>query len=131
MSSLVAKMSEPQSAQEKVSAVIAALRGSLELEVRSAEAGRLDAVIGRSELEVACAILEQALGPPAKPFGVMAKFDAPTSFLGKTIGGIKKQQCLHLKSEGSQHVIYAALWPWESDPEKISVRLGICDRPAS
>ena len=115
------------SAQETVLALIASLRGSIELEIRQGppSAGRLEAVMRRGVVDAACEILTQTLGPPAKPFGTAPKFDARMAALVNTIGGIESEQCLYLKPDGPKHVLYAALWPWRSDPGRVTLHVGV------
>lgn len=115
------------SAQETVLNLIAALRESLKLEVRKGppEAGRLEAVMHRRDVEAACALLAQTLGPPVKPFGAAPKFDAPMSALVNAVGGIETEQCLYLKPDGPKHAMYAALWPWKSDPDRVTLHVGV------
>ena len=107
--------------------LIAGLRESLELEIRRGppEAGCLEAVIRRRDVEAVCVLLAQALGPPVKPFGIAAQFDADMAALVNRIGGIETEQCLYLKRDGSKHVLYAALWPWKSDPDRVTVHIGV------
>ena len=116
------------SAQETVLTLIAGLRESLELEIRHGppEAGRLEAVMHRRDVEATCVLLSQALGPPVKPFGIAAQFDAHMAALVNAIGGIETEQCFYLKRDGPKHALYAALWPWKSDPDRVTVHIGVC-----
>jgi hypothetical protein len=42
------------------------------------------------------------------------------------MGGLRKGQSFFYRLEGHQ-VIYAALWPWESDPTKITLKSGVSE----
>lgn len=115
-------------ATEAVGALITSLRAAAALEVRASSPERLEAVVQRKDLEACCRLLAQALGEPAKPFGATATFDSRTAYAVKSLGGIRQEQCLYLKPEGERYVLYAALWPWESNPDRVTLHVGIYDR---
>lgn len=99
------------------------------LERRSA-ADRLDyleGVLSRQELKNCHALLTSQFGSVAKDFGQPAKFDKQTTQIVERIGGIWTDQCLFfLKVDGTK-AVYAALWPWQSDASKITLKAGVLD----
>jgi len=41
-----------------------------------------------------------------------------------SLGGLRIKQSFFYKKDGNR-VIFAALWPWESDPNKITFKFGV------
>ena len=85
----------------------------------------LEGVLSRQDLKRCYEMLQKALGPPTKDFGVPSKFAKDTQKLIDRVGGIWLDQCLFLKQDGEGEMTYAALWPWASDPTKITLKVGI------
>jgi len=114
-----------------VGPLIAALTKTISLEVRSASASdeRLEAVLSRPNLQRCYGLLTEALGPPAKEFGKAATFEPDMQRVVEQLGGIRTDQCLFLKPAGAQRVAYAALWPWASDPTRVTLKVGVCGVP--
>jgi len=110
-----------------VSPLIAALKKTIPLEVRSASASdeRLEAVLSRPDLQRCYGLLTEALGPPAKEFSKAATFEPDMQRVVGQLGGIRTDQCLFLKRSEDQRVIYAALWPWASDATRITLKVGV------
>jgi len=84
-----------------------------------------EAVLGRSDLQRCAALLVEALGPPAKDFDQAAAFEPKIRKAIDTIGGIQHDQCLFLNHEDPTRLGYAALWPWASNPERITLKVGM------
>ena len=116
----------PGLARATVGAVSSKLRQSLSIEVRKAVDVYLEAVLTLDALDRGCAILEDALGPPAKPFGAKACFTAEVQALVDSRGGIHKNQALYLRRYEDNRIAFAALWPW-SDGRRVTLKLGIYD----
>ena len=116
----------PGLAREAVRSLSAQLRESLSIEVRSAVDVYLEAVVQQDALGAGCRILEAALGPPAKPFGAKASFEAELQERVDSRGGIHKNQALYLRRYEDGRVAFAALWPW-SDGRRVTLKLGIYD----
>jgi hypothetical protein len=55
-----------------------------------------------------------------------AVIDTKDIELLNSLGGLRKGQSFFYRQVGHQ-VIYAALWPWESDPTKITLKSGVCE----
>ena len=107
--------------------LIEVLRTTLTLEVRTAPASGdyLEAVLQRPELRRCHELLSNTLGAPVKEFNKAASFDAAHQRAVNGIGGIRLEQCLFLKPYGDKQAAYAALWPWASDPKRVTLKLGI------
>ena len=103
--------------------LINALQGLLE-KVRTTSDEYLEGVLEKEQLNVCAQLLEKALGPPAKPFDSAPNVEERLVPAIKKIGGIRKEQCLYLKALDAQRMGYAVLWPWESDPSQITLKVG-------
>lgn len=112
-------------------AVLPALIGALKqqvtfLEVRTPpeHADRFEAVLSRGDLPKCEDVLVALLGQPVKAFGQPAKL-APAHQNGvNELGGVRGNQCLFLKVVDASMVAYALLWPWESDPMRVTIKVG-------
>jgi len=116
----------PGRAPDAVRATSTRLRESLSIEVRKAVDVYLEAVLTSDALDEACRILEDALGPAAKPFGAKATFERALQEQVDSRGGIQKNQALYLRVFEDGRVAFAALWPW-SDGRRTTLKLGIYD----
>ena len=103
------------------------LRENLTMEIRpnSRGSGYLEAVTGRKDLELLKAIWTKHLGPAPKEPGIEANFSVGIRSLVNAIGGLRFNQSFFYRQEGN-NIFYAALWPWESNPEKITLKTGMC-----
>lgn len=97
------------------------------LETRAAapSSDALEVVLSRADLDRCIALLSATLGQPAKPFGRAVTLAPPASHVMTKIGGIRVEQCLFVKPLSSREIAYAALWPWESDAGRITLKVGI------
>lgn len=84
----------------------------------------LEGVISRQELKRCYELLMQQFGSATKEFGQPAKFDRVTTQLVERIGGIWNDQCLFFSAIDGKKAVYAALWPWNSDPTKVTLKAG-------
>ena len=105
--------------------LIVALKQAIPMLVRSAPStgNYLEGVLSRQDLQRCYALLSEAFGPPAKDFGKPAMFEPAIYKVVQGLGGVRAEQCLFLKLDGSQ-MAYAALWPWASDPVRITLKIG-------
>ena len=104
------------------------LKGTLQfLEVRTTPmvTDYFEAVLGRSDLQRCTALLVDAFGPPAKNFDQVATLEPKIRKAIDTIGGIQHGQCLFLNHEDPTRLGYAALWPWASNHERITLKMGM------
>ena len=94
----------------------------------SEDGGYFEGVLARSDLERCCQLLSGALGPAAKDFGKTVKFTKPAQAVVNHLGGIRPDQCLFLKEEPNQPIAFAALWPWASNPQRVTLKVGVFPR---
>ena len=87
----------------------------------------LEGVLLRSQLQPCCTVLAKSLGPPLKDFNEAAKFEPRIQKAVDRLGGIRIDQCLFFAKGQESQVAYAALWPWASNPEKITLKVGLCE----
>ena len=85
----------------------------------------LEGVLLREDLVRCCELLSTVFGPPLKEFGKPPAFPAATQKTVDAVGGIRANQCLYLAQKGARDIAYAALWPWESDPARLTLKVGM------
>ena len=105
--------------------LIEEITSKLKLEVRSNSKGTeyLDAVLTKKDLESVISLLTKHLGAAAKEAGKQANLSGEIQKVVDWLGGLRLGQSFFYKKEGKQ-VFYAALWPWESNPDKITLKTG-------
>jgi hypothetical protein len=108
--------------------LIEEIRESLRMEIRPNSQGLeyLEAVLHKRDLEMLNSLLEKHLGPAAKGSGKAANLPKKIDKLVDSLGGLRDGQSFFYRQDGNQ-VIYAALWPWESDPNKITLKSGVSE----
>jgi len=102
------------------------IKEALSMEIRPNSQGSeyLEAVIDTKDVELLNSLLKRYLGPAAKERGKEANLPREIEEFVDSMGGLRKGQSFFYRQEGHQ-VIYAALWPWESDPTKITLKSGV------
>lgn len=108
--------------------LIEALKRDIPMLVRAAPSSgdSLEGVLSRPDLQRCYTLLKEALGPPVKDFAQPVPSEATIRKAVEGLGGIRTEQCLFLKfSDPPQGGIYAALWPWASDPTRITLKIGL------
>ena len=102
------------------------LKGTLRMEIRpnSQELEYLEAVLQTKDLELLHSLLKKHLGPAAKESGKEANLPKEIEELVDSLGGLRNEQSFFYRQEGHQ-VIYAAIWPWQSNPNKITLKVGV------
>jgi hypothetical protein len=110
-----------------VGPLIESLKKAIPLEVRAKQDVEfyLEGVLVREHLEQCCEILRAVLGPEAKAFGQRAALDARGKQVVEHVGGIRPEQCLFLRAAGEAHMAFAALWPWDSDANRVTLKVGV------
>jgi hypothetical protein len=105
--------------------MIEEIRASLRVEVRPNSKGTeyLEAVIDKNDIESLLMILTKHFGPAAKGPGKNAKFPTEIQEFIDGLGGVRIEQSFFYKRDGSR-VVYAVLWPWQSNPNKITLKSG-------
>jgi hypothetical protein len=96
----------------------------MEIRPNSQKSEYLEAVMNTKDLELLRSLLKRYLGSAAKERGKEANLPREIEELVDSLGGLRKGQSFFYKQEGHR-VIYAALWPWESDPTKVTLKCGI------
>jgi len=111
---------------EKAVNLIEELQKTLEMEIRPTSRGTeyFEAVIGVKDLEILNSLLRKHLGPATKESGKEASFPKKIQELVDSLGGLRIEQSFFCMQEGKQ-MIYAALWPWRSDPNRITLKSGV------
>ena len=94
----------------------------------SPDGGYFEGVLARGDLERCHKLLSGTFGPAAKEFGKTVRFAKPAQAVVEHLGGIRPDQCLFLKEEPNQPTAFAALWPWASNPERITLKVGVFPR---
>jgi hypothetical protein len=106
--------------------MIEEIKGTLRMEIRPNSQGLeyLEAVLHTKDLGLLNSLLEKHLGPPAKEFGKETKMPKEIEKLVDSLGGLRNGQSFFYRQDGHQ-VIYGAIWPWESDPNKVTLKSGV------
>ena len=104
------------------------IKKTLKMEIRltSKEGKYLEAVITLQDLDVLNSLLKEHLGPATKVSGKEVYFPTKIQELVDSLGGLRIVQSFFYKQDGTQ-VIYAAIWPWQSDPNRITVKSGVSE----
>jgi hypothetical protein len=110
----------------KAMSLIEEIKKAMTLEIRSNSQGSeyLEAVIDTKDIELLHSLLKKYLGPAAKGHGEEANLPEEIQDMVDSLGGLRNDQSFFYKREGHQ-VIYAALWPWGSNPNKITLKCGV------
>jgi hypothetical protein len=102
------------------------IKGTLRMEIRpnSQEPEYLEAVSNKKDLGLLKSLLKKHLGPAAKKPGKEANLPMEIQKMVDSFGGLRIEQSFFYREDGNQ-VIFAALWPWESNPNKITLKAGV------
>jgi hypothetical protein len=105
--------------------LIEEIKKTLKMEIRQTRGPEyLEAVLHKKDLELLNALLEKHLGPAAKESGRVANLPKEIQELVGALGGLRNEQSFYYKQDGNQ-VIFAAIWPWQSNPDKLTLRSGV------
>jgi len=106
--------------------LIEEIKKTVRMEIRPTSRGTeyFEAVITLEDLEVLHSLLKKHLGPATKESGKEASLSKKIQELVDSLGGLRIEQSFFYMQDGEQ-VIYAALWPWRSDPSRITLKSGI------
>jgi hypothetical protein len=109
--------------------LIEEIKQALTMEIRANSKGLeyLEAVLHRKNLALLNSLLEKHIGPAAKEPRKEANLPKEIQALVDSLGGLRNEQSFFYRREGDQ-VIYAALWPWQSNPDKITLKSGVSER---
>ena len=104
--------------------LIEEIKKSITLEIRQDSKESLEAVVTKEGLERLQSILSKHLGPAIKEAGKKAEIPKHLQSLVDSFRGLRIEQSFYCRQEGTQ-LIHAALWPWESNPDRTTLKLGI------
>jgi hypothetical protein len=103
------------------------IKETFKMEIRpNSRSGYLEAVMNTKDMELLLSLLKRHLGPAAKERGKEANLPKEIEELVDSLGGLRKEQSFFYREQGRQ-LIYAALWPWESDPTKVTLKSGVSE----
>ncbi|NWF91406.1 MAG: hypothetical protein HXY46_00685 [Syntrophaceae bacterium] len=106
--------------------MIKEIKESLAMEIRpmSREPEYLEAVVYKKDIELLKSILIKHLGPPAKEPGKEVNLPKEIQRIADSFGCLRIDQSFYYRQEGNR-VMFAILWPWKSNPNKITLKVGI------
>jgi hypothetical protein len=110
----------------KMMSMIKEIKETLRMEIRPNSQGLeyLEAVLHKNDLELLNSLLKKHLGPAAKESGKEANLSEEIQKLVDSLGGLRNQQSFFYRQDGNQ-IMYAVIWPWESDPDKVTLKSGV------
>jgi hypothetical protein len=106
--------------------MIEEMKKTLMMEIRPISRGLeyLEAVINSKDLELLNSLLRKHLGPAAKESGKETNLPKEIQKVVDSLGGLRNEQSFFYRQDGKK-VIYAAIWPWASNPDKITLKSGV------
>jgi hypothetical protein len=106
--------------------IIEEIKETLRMEIRSNSQGLeyLEAVIDNKDLGLLHSLLKKHLGPPAKESGKETHLPKEIEKMVDSLGGLRNEQSFFYRQNGNQ-VIYAVIWPWQSNPNKVTLKSGV------
>jgi hypothetical protein len=108
--------------------LIEEIKQALTMEVRENSKGLdyLEAVVHRKDLALLNSLLEKHIGPAAKESRKEANLPKEIKELVDSLGGLRNEQSFFYRRDDNQ-VIYAAIWPWQSNLNKITLKSGVTE----
>ncbi len=108
--------------------MIEEMKETLTMEIRPVSQGLeyLEAVINGKDLGLLNSLLRKHFGPAAKESGKETNLPKEIQKIVDSLGGLRNEQSFFYRQEGNK-VIYAAIWPWMSNPNKITLKSGISE----
>ena len=106
--------------------VIEEIKSTLLMEIRLNSIGSeyLEGVLHRKDLETLHSLLKKYLGPAVKEPGREAYLPREVQKIVDAFGGLRSEQSFFYRQEGNI-LTYASIWPWTSNPDKITLKCGI------
>jgi hypothetical protein len=110
----------------KAMKMIEEIKETITMEIRPISQGLeyLEAVINKRDLESLESLLRKHLGPAAKEFGEEVMLPEEIQKVVDSLGGLRFEQSFFYRKDGDE-VTYAAIWPWQSNPDKITLKSGV------
>ena len=96
----------------------------IEIRPTSKEPEYLEVVVKKEALESLNSILRSYLGPAAKNPGKEANLPVEIQGIVDSLGGLRLEQSFFYRQDQNQ-VLFASLWPWMSNPNKITLKTGV------
>ena len=108
--------------------MIQKIKETLTMEIRPNSKGfeYLEAVVNKKDLELLNSLLKEYLGPAAKESEKEVKLPKVIQELVDSLGGLRNEQSFYYKQDGKK-VMYAAIWPWKSIPDKMTLKSGVIE----
>ena len=108
--------------------MIEEMKKTLTMEIRPISQGMeyLEAVINGKDLGLLYSLLKKHLGAAAKESGKETNLPKDIQKIVDSLGGLRNEQSFFYRKEGNK-VIYAAIWPWMSNPDKVTLKSGISE----
>ena len=105
--------------------IIEELKRALSLEIRLSSIGLeyLEGVIDKRDFELLNSLLKKYLGPAVKEPGKEGYLPKEIQKIVDALGGLRNEQSFFYRQEGNK-VIYASIWPWASNPDKLTLKCG-------
>jgi Fe-S cluster assembly scaffold protein SufB len=112
----------------KVMNLIKEIKETLRMEIRPNSQGLeyLEAVINKKDLELLNSLLKKHLGSAAKESEKEANLPKEIQKTVDSLGGLRNEQSFFYRQDGNK-VVYAAIWPWQSNPNKITLKSGVSE----
>jgi len=106
--------------------MIEEIRRTLLMEIRLNSIGLeyLEGAINKKGLELLNSLLKKYMGPAVKEPGKEAYLPKEIQKIVDVLGGLRNEQSFFYRQEGNE-VIYASIWPWASNPDKITLKCGV------
>ena len=106
--------------------MIEEIQSSLKMEIRpnSQAFDYLEAVVEREDLELLESLLTRHLGRAAKERGNEAHLPTEVQRFVDSMGGLWVDQSFYYAQGASNDIAFALLWPWASNPKKITLKVG-------
>ena len=98
----------------------------MEIRPNSRGSEYLGAVMNAKDIVLLNALLKKYLGPAAKERGKDANLPKEIEEFVDSLGGLREGQSFFYRQNGNQ-VTFVALWPWESDQAKITLKCGVSE----
>jgi len=108
--------------------LIEEIKKTLKMEIRQISQGPdyLEAVLYKKDIELLHSLLIKHLGPAAKESGREANLPKEIQELVGALGGLRNEQSFYYRQDGN-HVMFATIWPWQSNPDKLTLKSGVSE----
>jgi len=106
--------------------MIEEIKETIGVEIRPNSQGLeyLEAVVNKKDFELLESLLKKHLGEAAKEPGKEPDLPEAIQEMVDSLGGLWNGQSFFYKQDGNE-IKYAALWPWGSNPNKMTLKSGV------